>query len=264
MILLGFDVEEFDMPLEHNQSIDFPEQLNVATKGTLAILAILRAARVKATFFCTAHYAVNKPDIIQQIVDEGHEIASHGYYHSDFETTHLLSSRLKLEELSGTKITGYRMPRMMPVDEVEIQKAGYKYNSSINPTWIPGRYNNLKKPRTWFFDQEVLQIPASVSPLVRFPLFWLSFHNLPMAMVKWMAAAAHRKDGYLNLYFHPWEFVDISNKGIYRLPTHVTRYSGDAFIKRIEGFIKWAKDKGYDFARTGDFAEDIIKKEIIL
>jgi hypothetical protein len=259
MILLGFDIEEFDLPFEHNQIIDFPEQLNVSTKGTQAILAILRAARVKATFFCTANYSVNKPDVIKQIVDEGHEIASHGYYHSDFDIKHLLSSKLKLEQLSGGKVTGYRMPRMMPVDEAEINKAGYLYNSSINPTWIPGRYNNLKKPRTWFFDHDVLQIPASVSPLVRFPLFWLSFHNLPMGMVKWMAAAAHRKDGYLNLYFHPWEFVDISAKDLYGLPSHITRNSGKPFVKRMEDFISWAKAKGYTFERTGDFAGNIIK-----
>jgi len=260
MILLGFDVEEFDLPLEYNQNIDFPEQLNVSTKGTQAVLNILRNASIKATFFCTAYYAVSKPDIIKQIIDEGHEIASHGYFHSDFEIEHLLSSKLKLEQISGTKVTGYRMARMMPVDEAEIQKAGYLYNSSINPTWIPGRYNNFKKPRTWFFDHGVLQIPASVSPLVRFPLFWLSFHNLPMAMVKWMAAAAHRKDGYLNLYFHPWEFVDISNKGVYRLPSHISRYSGDVFIKRLENFISWANAKGYEFMRTGDFAEKVVSQ----
>src|SRR4051812_13101998 len=106
MILLGFDVEEFDLPFEYNQSIDFPEQLNVATKGTLAILAILRVAKVKATFYCTAHYAENKPEIIEQIIDEGHEIASHGYYHSDFAKEHLLTSRLKLEKISGKKVTG--------------------------------------------------------------------------------------------------------------------------------------------------------------
>lgn len=258
MILLGFDVEEFDLPFEYNSSIDFPEQLLVSTKGTLAILKLLKLNKIKATFFCTAHYAVNKPDVIQLIVDDGHEIASHGYYHSDFNIEHLLSSRLKLEQISGTKVTGFRMARMMPVDELEIQKAGYKYNTSMNPTWIPGRYNNLKKPRKWFFKHDVLQIPASVSPLVRFPLFWLSFHNLPMSLVKWMSSTAYRKDGYLNLYFHPWEFTDLKQP-TFRLPGHITKNSGETFIKRIDDYIKWAKAKGYEFARTGDFADEIIR-----
>jgi peptidoglycan/xylan/chitin deacetylase (PgdA/CDA1 family) len=258
MILLGFDVEEFDMPLEYGKTLPFDEQLAISTKGTNTVLKILADAGIKATFFCTANYAVNKPDIIKKIVDAGHELASHGYYHSDFKVEHLLQSKLKLEELSGAEVTGFRMARMMPVDEKEIQKAGYTYNSSINPTFIPGRYNNFNKPRSWFFDEGVLQIPASVSPLVRWPLFWLSFHNLPMSVIRWMAAAAHRKDGYLNLYFHPWEFTDLNQPEKYGFPGYVSKNSGEAFVKRITDFITWAKGKGYQFARTDDFAKEVI------
>lgn len=261
MILLGFDVEEFDMPLEYGKLLPFDEQLAVSTKGTNTVLELLAATGIKATFFCTANYAVNKPDIIKKIVDAGHELASHGYYHSDFKVEHLLQSKLKLEEVSGVNVSGFRMARMMPVNESEIARAGYIYNSSINPTFIPGRYNNLNKPRTWFFDEGVLQIPASVSPLVRWPLFWLSFHNLPMSVIRWMAAAAYRKDGYLNLYFHPWEFTDLKQPGKYGFPGYVSKNSGDAFVKRIKDFIVWAQVKGYKFGRTDDFAKGIIKAQ---
>jgi peptidoglycan/xylan/chitin deacetylase (PgdA/CDA1 family) len=259
MILLGFDVEEFDMPLEYGKTLHFDEQLSISTTGTLLILELLSSAGIKATFFCTANYAINKPDIIAKIVSEGHEIASHGYYHSDFKIEHLAQSKAKLEEISGTPVTGFRMARMMPVDELEIQKAGYTYNSSLNPTFIPGRYNHLKKPRAWFFDHGVLQIPASVSPLVRFPLFWLSFHNVSLSLLEWMSASAHRKDGYLNLYFHPWEFTDLKQPERFGFPGYVSKNSGDAFVRKIKNFIAWAQSKGYEFARTGDFATHIIK-----
>jgi len=262
MILLGFDVEEFDMPFEYGKTIPFAEQLSISTTGTLLILDILKKAGVKATFFCTANYAMNKPEIIKMMVAEGHEIASHGYYHSDFKPEHLAQSKIFLEEISDTKVTGFRMARMMPVDELEIQKAGYTYNSSLNPTFIPGRYNNLNKPRAWFYDHDVLQIPASVSPLIRFPLFWLSFHNVPLSILKWMSASAHRKDGYLNLYFHPWEFTDLKQPERFGFPEYVSKNSGEAFVKRISDFIAWAQSRGYQFERTGDFAEEIkrIKK----
>jgi peptidoglycan/xylan/chitin deacetylase (PgdA/CDA1 family) len=261
MILLGFDVEEFDMPMEYGKTIPFDEQLAISTTGTLLILDLLKTTGIKATFFCTANYAINKPDIITKIVSDGHEIASHGYYHSDFKVEHLAQSKAKLEEIADTPVTGFRMARMMPVDETEIQKAGYVYNSSLNPTFIPGRYNHLKKPRAWFFEHNVLQIPASVSPLVRFPLFWLTFHNVSLSIIKWMAAAAHRKDGYLNLYFHPWEFTDLKQPERFGFPNYVSKNSGDAFVKRIKSFIVWAQSKGYEFARTGDFAEGIINSE---
>ncbi|MDN3583828.1 polysaccharide deacetylase family protein [Mucilaginibacter flavus] len=264
MILLGFDVEEFDLPFEYGKSLPFDEQLSISTTGTHAILEILRSTNIKATFFCTANYALNQPDVIAQIVSEGHEIASHGYYHSDFKPEHLRESKLALEKISGTPVTGFRMARMMPVDEVEIQKAGYTYNSSINPTWIPGRYNNFSKPRTWFYDHDVLQIPASVSPLIRFPLFWLSFHNLPMPVIKSMSAAAYRKDGYLNLYFHPWEFTDLNQPERFGIPGYVAKNSGEAYIARIKNFIQWAQAKGWAFARTGDLADSLNKSNLVL
>lgn len=260
MILLGFDVEEFDMPFEYGKSIPFDEQLEISTRGTNIILGLLKQKNIKATFFCTANYAINKPEIIKRMVAEGHEIASHGYYHSDFKPEHLRQSKLALEDLSGTDVTGFRMARMMPVDEAEIAKAGYEYNSSLNPTWLPGRYNNFNKPRSWFYDHDVLQIPASVSPRIRFPLFWLSFHNLPLSLLKLMSSAAHKKDDYLNLYFHPWEFTDLHDKEKFGFPVYVSRNSGDTFALRIANFIDWAQAKGYKFVRTGDFCETIKNK----
>ncbi|QEM02388.1 polysaccharide deacetylase family protein [Mucilaginibacter rubeus] len=267
MILLGFDVEEFDMPFEYGKSIPFDEQLEISTRGTNAILKLLEQKNIKVTFFCTANYAINRPDVIKQMVTEGHEVASHGYYHSDFKVEHLMQSKLALENISGTEVTGFRMARMMPVDEAEIAKAGYEYNSSINPTWLPGRYNNFDKPRTWFYDHDVLQIPASVSPVIRFPLFWLSFHNLPLSLLKRMASATLKKDGYLNLYFHPWEFTNLHDKEKFGFPGYVSRNSGEAFARRIADFIDWASDKGYIFRRTDGFCEIIknkIKQEAVL
>jgi len=260
MITLGFDVEEFDMPLEYGKTLPFTEQLSISTTGTLLVLDLLKEADIKATFFCTAHYALHQPEVILRIVNEGHEIASHGYYHSEFKPQHLEQSKLLLEKITGQPVTGYRMARMMPVDESEIAKAGYQYNSSINPTWIPGRYNNLKKPRKWFFDEGVLQIPASVSARLRFPLFWLTFHNLPMSAIKRMSAGAIKKDGYLNLYFHPWEFTDLDNPAKFGFPSYVSKNSGQPFANRLKDFIKWAQLKNYTFARTCDFAAGIIEQ----
>lgn len=260
MILLSFDIEEFDMPFEYGKSLGFDEQLAVSTEGTLVILDLLKQANIKATFYCTANYAKNKSDIVLKIVNEGHELASHGYFHSEFIPEHLASSKKVLETIGDTPIKGYRMARMMPVDEQEIKKAGYKYNSSINPTWLPGRYNNFSRPRKWFWQDGVLQIPSSVSPLIRFPLFWLSFHNLPMFILKWLCDITSRKDGYLNLYFHPWEFTDLHKPDKYGFPGYVMRNTGEDFIERMRDFITWAQHKGYTFKRTGDFAAEIIQK----
>ncbi|GAB2689740.1 polysaccharide deacetylase family protein [Mucilaginibacter koreensis] len=259
MILLSFDIEEFDMPFEYGKTLPFEEQLSISTEGTTKILDVLKNAAIKATFYCTANYAQHRPEMISRMVAEGHEIASHGYYHSDFKPEHLLQSRLKLQEIAGVEVVGYRMARMMPVDEQEIEKAGYLYNSSINPTFLPGRYNNFGKPRTWFYLHNVLQLPSSVSPFIRFPLFWLSFHNLPMGLLKWLSKITHKKDGYLNLYFHPWEFTDLNQPERFGFPNYVTKNTGDAFVARLREFIEWAQAKSYTFDTTGSFVNQIKK-----
>lgn len=257
MILLSFDIEEFDTPMEHGCQLPFEEQMEVSKEGTSQILKILREHHATATFFCTANFALHAPELIREMMDDGHEIASHGYYHTTFKTEDLKTSREALEKLTGRPVTGYRMARMMPVKEREVRAAGYKYNSSLNPTFIPGRYNNLSKPRTWFYKDNVLQIPASVTPLFRFPLFWLSYHNLPARLYRWMAAWTLRKDSYLVIYFHPWEFTNLKAKKEFNLPFIITNQSGEGMIRRLGNLIDYFHKKGKKFGTFTAFIEKI-------
>ena len=65
MILLSFDIEEFDVPKEHQVDISMEEQIKVSVEGTTRILDCLERNQVKATFFCTANFALHAPDIIR-------------------------------------------------------------------------------------------------------------------------------------------------------------------------------------------------------
>lgn len=253
-ILLSFDIEEFDMPLEYGQSISLEEQIKVSREGTKIILDLLYEHQITATFFSTVVFANHAVDLIQRIKKENHELASHGYYHSEFQKTHLLESRLALEKLSGNSVKGFRMPRMKKVDDEAIQKAGYSYNSSLNPICLPGRYNNLFKPRTLFDINGTIQLPASTTPLIRFPLFWLSFHNLPLWMYKAACLRTINHDHYLNIYFHPWEFTDLA-KPEYNFPGFVSRNSGTKMTDRFTSLIVWMKKQGYSFSTINDFID---------
>ncbi|MFM6977069.1 MAG: polysaccharide deacetylase family protein [Sphingobacteriaceae bacterium] len=257
MILLSFDIEEFDMPLEYQTIIEFKDQIEISRKGTNYILDILKKHGIKATFFSTARFAEEVPEIIERIKNEHHELASHTYYHSSFEESHLLVSKQKLEELSGMKVNGLRMPRMRDVNPEAVYQAGYEYNSSLNPTYLPGRYNHFSKPRTYFKQEKLWQIPASVSPAFRLPLFWLSFHNLPLSYYQYLCRKTYKKDGYLNLYFHPWEFTDLRNKEKFGLPAYVSRNSGDAMISRMDQFIDQMLKRKYTFGTFSSFIKKI-------
>jgi peptidoglycan/xylan/chitin deacetylase (PgdA/CDA1 family) len=249
-VLLSFDVEEFDMPLEYNFAISAEEQMTVGKKGLDAIGSILHDPAITATLFTTANFAMQYPDAIKELAAK-HEIASHTFYHSDFIDDHLLSSRNKLEEITGKPVTGLRMPRMRNVSIKEVRKAGYLYDSSINPTWLPGRYNNLHLPRTIYTDNGMIRVPASVSPFLRVPLFWLSFKNLPYAIFKILALQTLKKDGYLCLYFHPWEFTDIENYG---LPGFTKKLNGEPLLQKLKRLLKDLKEEA-DFITIGTFVK---------
>ena len=145
---------------------------------------------------------------------------------------------------------------MMPVDDDEIRLAGYKYNASLHPTFIPGRYNNFDKPRTYFMQNEVLQIPAAVTPVIRFPLFWLSFKNFPSLVIKCASKRVMKKDGYVNLYFHPWEFANTTDKEKFGLPFYVSD-TGKNMLNKLETYIKWCIEKGYSFSTYLDLYKTV-------
>ena len=237
-VYLSFDVEEFDMPLEYQYTISPEEQMQVGKKGLDALRPVFHDKDIVVTNFVTAHFAETYPNDIK-LLSERHEIASHTYYHSEFELPHLESSRLKLEEITSKKVSGLRMPRMQILSAEDILKAGYSYDSSIHPTWLPGRYNNLKYPRLIYKEQGLLRIPASVSPRLRIPLFWLSFKNFPYPLYKDLALQALKQNGYLVLYFHPWEFTDISSYG---LPAYTRRLAGPPLLDRLLDLISTLKN----------------------
>lgn len=252
VVLLSFDIEEFDMPLEYGKTIPIDEQISISEKGTKIILDILKEHNIKATFFSTVVFASNASDLIQRITSEGHELASHGCFHSQFKKEHLLQSKLELERISGSSVKGFRMARMMGVEDQAIQDAGYSYNSSLNPVYLPGRYNNFFKPRTIFKTGQLLQIPASATPFFRVPLFWLSFHNLPKGLYRAACIQTMNSDHYLNIYFHPWEFIDLKDSK-FGLPKFVSKKSGQQMIDQFHLWLNWLKKRDYQFSTLSAF-----------
>ncbi|MGL4519982.1 MAG: polysaccharide deacetylase family protein [Phocaeicola sp.] len=259
MILLSFDIEEFDVPRE--QGVDYPleEAMRVSIYGTHQILDCLATYGIKATFFCTTTFAQQAPEVMERILKERHEVAAHGCDHWQPKATDFKESKERLEAQLGIEIKGYRQPRMFPVLDSEIHQAGYLYNSSLNPAFIPGRYMHLSEPRTCFMKEGVLQIPASVTPWLRFPLFWLSYHNLPATLYRALAHRTLKHDGYFVTYFHPWEFYPLNNHPELKLPSIIRNQSGTGMVKRLGDFVSYFLKRGYAFGTYAEFA--ILKRE---
>jgi hypothetical protein len=244
-ILLTFDLEEFDLPLEFGCPISDEDQINITNAGLQRLTMLLAKYNIPATFFTTSFYAdKNKESVIN--LAQNHEIASHSKYHSVFNETDPLDSKTEIERITGGQVAGFRMPHLKKTDLSLIKAAGYRYDSSVNPTFIPGRYNNILAKRTLNSDNKcnLTEIPASVSPIIRFPLFWLSFKNIPLQVYFSLCKMAIHKDSYLLLYFHPWEFADLES---FKIPWYIKTPSGDLFTGRFEKLLA-------QLGKTGDFS----------
>ena len=255
MILLSFDTEEFDVPREHGVDFSLEEGMQVSIEGTNRILDVLKQNGVKATFFCTGNFAEHAPMVMMRIMNEGHEVACHGVDHWEPKDTDFARSKEIVERVTGRQVYGYRQPRMFPVVESEIKRVGYLYNSSLNPAFIPGRYMHLTAPRRPFMKDGVLQIPASVTPLIRFPLFWLALHNLPEWLYHLFTRWTLCHDGQFVTYFHPWEFYDLKEHPEFRMPFIIRNHSGREMVARLDRLVKMLKQRGHTFITYNEFTE---------
>ena len=254
--LLSFDVEEFDMPFEFGGNPSMEQQISTSNSGLIKILKVLDDFKAQATFYTTGVYATATPEQITEM-SKTHEIASHNHYHSSHKTEDLFTSKKILEDITNQKVIGFRMPRMAPVDNQDLLNAGYKYNASVNPCWLPGRYDMRHISRNPFKEGNLLQFPASVSPQFRIPLFWIAFHNFPLWFFFYLCKRVAKKDGYLHLYFHPWEFTDYTdaNDGA-KYPFYLKRNNGDKMLKRFEKLMNFLNKEGFEFQTSGGFLRD--------
>ena len=84
---------------------------------TPKILDVLKAAKVKAAFFLVGVNAERYPNLVRRIVDEGHEIGNHTYYHPNLALCwpehirlELNATQLLIQTLTGRATTLFRPP----------------------------------------------------------------------------------------------------------------------------------------------------------
>jgi cellulose synthase/poly-beta-1,6-N-acetylglucosamine synthase-like glycosyltransferase/peptidoglycan/xylan/chitin deacetylase (PgdA/CDA1 family)/spore germination protein YaaH len=100
---------------EHQVAITFDDGPD--PQWTPKVLDILKAAKVKAAFFLVGVNAEKYPGLVRRIVNEGHEIGNHTYYHPNLALAwpehvrlELNATQLLLESITGRATTLFRPP----------------------------------------------------------------------------------------------------------------------------------------------------------
>ncbi|GAB4369555.1 MAG: hypothetical protein Kow0042_11340 [Calditrichia bacterium] len=102
---------------------------------TEEILAILRDNRIKCTLFLTGKFIEKHPDLVLQMLKDGHEIANHTYSHPHLTT---YAQNRKQETLSGVT-RNFLIHQLLKTDSVFYQLTG----QHLQPFWRApyGEYN---------------------------------------------------------------------------------------------------------------------------
>ena len=228
-ILLTIDVEDWFQVENFKSYIDFSTwnsfELRVE-KNTHLILDLLDAFsfKPKATFFILGWIAERLPTLVRQIQDRGHEVASHGDNHhlctaldKNQLAQDLLTSKKRLEDITGHAVYGYRAPSFAINDQVleMIKQAGYLYDSSYNSFSAHGRYGSIdlskavKNDGSYQLDNHFFELPVSNLRLCNktIPLGGGGYFRLyPTSFFEHGIKRVLKKNNAFIFYAHPWEF----------------------------------------------------------
>ncbi len=137
-----FQVSAFDDVVSRET---WPAMPSRVSESVGIVLELLSRRGVQGTFFTLGWVAKRHPAVIRRIVDAGHEIASHGWWHQ--KVTSLSEPQFRedvrrakdvLEDITGRRVLGYRAPSFSIVPGLEwafdvLIEEGYVYDSSIFP-----------------------------------------------------------------------------------------------------------------------------------
>ncbi|RKX22961.1 MAG: polysaccharide deacetylase family protein [Candidatus Zixiibacteriota bacterium] len=225
--LLTVDCEEWfvtETLINHFSRDEWDKLNSTVTKNSHKLLDIFYRHKVKATWFVLGWVADHHSDLIQEIMNEGHEIACHSYYHrristltrEEFEKDTQMAIDALIKAV-GVRPYGYRAPSWsinpsVPWAFEVLAKLGFSYDSSIFPI-KHDIYGMPKGPRTTFKmkidnDNTLFEIPASTYRFMgkNYPIAGGGYlRHSPYWFTKMMIKKSNKKGQPVVAYIHPWE-----------------------------------------------------------
>jgi len=216
-----FQVEGFAHTIDRRSWESFRTRVGDSTARLLDMLA---QRRIHGTFFVLGWVARRHPEIVRQIAEGGHEVASHGMSHQLIYTQtpeefrkETRESKALLEDICQSPVTGYRAAtysitrRSLWALDVLCEE-GFHYDSSI----FPMRHDRYGIPGAEAAPH-VLTTPGG-NHLVEFPISILRyagakipvagggyFRLFPYSFTRWALRKLNERMQEFVFYVHPWE-----------------------------------------------------------
>ena len=225
--LLGIDFEDWFHPELIQKNLKTREKKPQVINGIDKILNWLEKRNVSATFFTVGELLEYHPELLDKILDNGHEIGFHTMTHTRLDSQTPEEFELEVqtfEKLTSKKSKGFRAPTFSLNSDSSwildiLSKYGYLYDSSIVPakTKLYGLPNAEKNP--YRINSSNLEKNTSSSNFFEFPILTTGFFGktmpvggfylrfLPMYLIEKEIRNRNNNNFPATIYIHSWELT---------------------------------------------------------
>tara|TARA_B110001454_G_scaffold217822_1_gene244084 strand:+ start:2179 stop:3012 length:834 start_codon:yes stop_codon:yes gene_type:complete len=229
MNLLGIDFEEWFHPQLIQDVLKHETKSFEIVKGIDKIIEFLGKHETYATFFMVGEILENFPDILDKILDNGHEIGFHTMHHSRLDSENFQEKFSKelddFAKLTNNKSKGFRAPTFSLNEKSSwaidtLEEHGYVYDSSIVPAKT-SLYGNPNAPRNPYkITSDYLDSDNPKGKITEFPLMVTKFlgktvpvgggfylRTLPFGTTKKALRTYDQENKPGVFYIHSWELT---------------------------------------------------------
>ena len=229
MNLLGIDFEDWFHPELIQKVLTNEEKKPEIIKGIDKIIDWLNHHDTYATFFVVGELLEYEPEILDKIIENGHEIGFHTMHHTRLDTLNFkekFEDEIKIfDKITSGKSKGFRAPTFSLNESTNwlidvLESNGYQYDSSIVPakTSMYGLPNAKKRP--YQISSESLEYEDPKAVITEFPIMITKFlgrkipagggfyvRTLPEKIVKNAVKDYEKNDIPATFYIHSWELT---------------------------------------------------------
>ena len=229
MNLLGIDFEDWFHPELIQKYITGMEKKPTVVNGIEKILDLLRKNNTKATFFVVGELLKFKPEILDKIIENDHDIAFHTMKHTRIDIPNfkeIFENEIKeFNELTCGRSKGFRAPSFSLNEKSSwiidvLEKNNYIFDSSV----VPAKTSLYGIPNAPHFPYKILSNSLETSntsgKIIEFPLmvtkilgksipvgggFYL--RTLPYKIIKNSFDSYQKQNIPGIFYIHSWELT---------------------------------------------------------
>ena len=279
MNILGIDFEDWFHPELIQKYISKENNEPRVVEGINKIIELLRKNETKATFFVVGELLEFKPELLDIILENEHEIAFHTMKHTRIDLPNRreqFQDEIKqFDKLTGGRSKGFRAPSFSLNSNSSwlidvLEENNYEYDSSIVPvkTSMYGMPNAERKP--YKISRNFLEGDSIGGKIIEFPLLVTKFlgkkipagggfylRTLPLRVIE-NAIKSYEKEKIPGVfYIHSWELTPefMPRINLSKKDNFITYHNINKAYNKMEDLLK-----KYEFTSFEIFLQNISKE----